>query len=156
MEYNVIYVDDERNARPLVQDGRRPTGPGIFPGGRQPFGVRPPAGSVVVPPSTRPTVIAGSRYAAPSYQPSYQPTVVYQQAPGLPGFLGNVTISDLAELGLHVFAALRALPAAPTAQGDIETDVNNTVIYQTALAEFDQNSQRLRTLGDVVGRFLRK
>jgi hypothetical protein len=161
MDYNVIYLDDdERNARPLVQDGRRPA-----PGWNHPLmggkGMRPATG-IVVPPSNRPTVIQGAGatrpyYPAPApYYPAPQPTVVYHQPSGMPSVLGNMTSSDLVELGLQVLAALRPLPAAPTALGDVETDVNNMVIYQTALAEFAQNDERLRTLGNVLGRILRK
>lgn len=165
MDYNVIYLDDdERNARPLVQDRR----PGWQPttGWQPTVGGRRPISGIVVPPSPRPTVLAGTGvrtgYPAPyaSAQPYYapaQPTVVYHQPPAAtPSVLGNMTSSDLVELGLQVLAAIRPLPAAPAAQGDVETDVNNMVIYQTALAEFAQNDERLRTLGNVLGRILRK
>jgi hypothetical protein len=160
MDYNVIYLDEEeRNARPLIQDGRRPSWQPLV-GSRGPR----PATGIVVPPSTRPTVIQGvgasrSYYPAPAaapYYPASQPTVVYHQPPASASVLGNMTSSDLVELGLQVLAALRPLPGAPTAQGDVETDVNNMVIYQTALAEFAQNDERLRTLGNVLGRILRK
>ena len=148
-EYNVIYLDDdERNARPLMSDNRRP-GTSVF--GRRPMG------GIVVPPSNRPTVIqTGGAASRPYYPAGYQPTVVYHQPAGQAPMFGNLNMADLADLGLQVLAALRPLPPAPTGQGAVETVVNNMVIYQTALAEFAQNDERLRTLGNVLSRFLRK
>src|SRR5690349_16319036 len=112
-EYNVIDLDsDERNARPTITDSRRPSV----------FGSRRPGGGIVVPPSTRPTVITGSRVGAPrSYYPeSYpmtQPTVVYHQ-PAQASGLAGMSNAELIELAALALTALQPLPGAPTAQGD--------------------------------------
>ena len=152
-DYNLILVDDdERNARPPMQDGRRPLA----------FGGRRPA--IVVPPSSRPTVIqsAGAAlaprpyYPAPVSQPS-QPAVIYQPAPQAPATgIAGMTTAELIEIGAQVLAALQPLPSAPTAQGDVETDVENMVLYQSALATHAKRDEQLRTLGNLLGRILRK
>jgi len=155
-DYNVIFLDDdERNARPPVIDNRRPGGSGV--------GRRPMAG-IVVPPSTRPTVIqtagAGATrpyYPAPQpYYPTSQPTVVYHQPAPLGSGLAGMTTAELVEVAAQILAAIQPLPGAPSAQGDVETDVENLVIYQTALATHAKRDEQLRTLGSLLGRLLRK
>lgn len=160
-DYNVIYIDDDgRNAgRPVVQDNRpRPFGLG---GG---FGIGGGRPGIVVPPSTRPTVIQTSAprpwYGAPAFgAPAYgQPPAVYyhQPAPAAGAGLAGMTTAELVEVGAQLLAAIQPLPGAPTAQGDMETDVENLVIYQTALATHAKRDEQLRTLGGLLGRLLRK
>jgi hypothetical protein len=153
-EYNVIDLDsDERNARPLVQDGRRPSL----------IGPRRPAGGIVVPPSSRPTVITGGAVGAPRpyYPPTYpasystQPTVVYHQ-PAQASGLAGMSNAELIELAALALTALQPLPGAPTAQGDVETDVENLVIYQTALAGHAKQVDRIRVLAEVIGKVMRR
>ena len=156
-DYDVIYIDDDgRNARPIVQDNR--TRPGAI-------GIRP--AGVVVPPSTRPTVVRTAspvRTAAPVYSPAPvynpapyypQPAAVYYHQPVGSGLAG-MTTAELLEIGAQVLAALQPLPTAPVAQGDVETDVENLVIYQGALATHAKRDEQLRTIGNLLGRFLRK
>jgi hypothetical protein len=148
-EYNVIsFDDDERNARPTMIDNRRPsTGFGV--------GRRPMQG-LVVPPSTRPTVIqTGGAGMGRPYYPAPQPTVVYHQPPQSAGLMGLNT-AELIELGALALAVLQPLPGAPTAQGDVETVVENLVIYQTALANHAKRDEQLRALGTVIARLVRK
>ena len=150
-DYNVIDLDsDERNARPIISDGRRPSM----------IGPRRPAGGIVVPPSSRPTVITGGGvgsprpyYPSPSY-PS-QPTVVYHQPAPATG-LASMSNAELIELAALALTALQPLPGAPTAQGDVETDVENLVIYQTALAGHAKQVDRIRVLAEVIGRVMRR
>ena len=147
-EYNVItFDDDERNARPAIIDTRRPP---------RWAGPRPAAG-IVVPPSTRPTVIQtpGLGVQRP-YYPAPQPTVVYHQPASPMAGLAGMTVAELVELGTQLLAAIQPLPGAPTAQGDVETDVENLVIYQSALATHAKRDEQLRTLGSLLGRLLRK
>jgi hypothetical protein len=126
-DYNVILVDDdERNARPVMAP-RRPT-----------YGGRVPARPVY-------------------YQAAPQPAVIYQPAPALrPAGLAGMTTAELVEVGAQVLAAIQPLPAAPTAIGEVETDVENLVIYQTALATHAKRDEQLRTLGGLLARLLRK
>jgi hypothetical protein len=150
-DYDVIYIDDDgRNARPLVQDNRRPVTAGAF---------RPGTG-IMVPPSTRPTLVRTTGTALrPSYAPSYAPaptTVYYQSAPAQAAGLAGMTVAELVDVGAQVLAALQPLPGAPVAAGDIETDVENLVIYQGALATHAKRDEQLRTLGGLLGRLLRK
>ena len=113
-DYNVIILDDdERNARPLAIDSRRPMA-----------GVRRPMPGLVVPPSSRPTLIQSAGGYPRPYYPT-QPTVVYQQAPASTGVIAGMTTAELVEIGAQVLAALQPLPGAPIAQGAVETDVEN-------------------------------
>jgi hypothetical protein len=148
-DYNVIYLDDdERNARPLVGDNRRPSA-GVF-------GRRPTAG-IVVPPSTRPTVIQGiNRSYPPTYPTAGQPTVVYHQPATTGTGLAGMSNAELIELAALALTALQPLPGAPTAQGDVETDVENLVIYQSALAGHAKQVDRIRVLAEVIGKVMRK
>lgn len=148
-DYNVIYIDDdERNARPTIVDNRRPA---FGVGARRP-------GGIIVPPSTRPTVIQTGRTASPqAYYPAQQPTMIYHQPASsqMPGLAG-MTTAELLEMGAQLLAAIQPLPGAPVAQGDVETDVENLVIYQTALATHAKRDEQLRTLGGLLARLLRR
>ena len=50
---------------------------------------------------------------------------------------------------------LAGAAGAPNAQGDVETDVENLVIYQTALATHAKRDEQLRTLGSLLGKILK-
>ena len=145
-EYDVIYLDDdERNARATLVDRRKAGGSGrVVVGGRRPGG-----SSVVVPPSRRPTVIhsGGGR-------PRAQPVVI-QEAAAPKKLFGDLTTGELVELAAQILAAIQPLPAAPTAAGEVETDVENLVIYQTALATHAKRDEQLRTLGSLLGKILK-
>ncbi len=146
-EYDVIYLDDdERNAR-ATSVNHRPSG-----GGRRVTvgGNRPSRSSVVVPPSRRPTVIhsGGSRSAD-------RRAVVIQEEPQPKKLLGDLTTGELVEIAAQILAAIQPLPGAPTAQGEVETDVENLVIYQTALATHAKRDEQLRTLGSLLGKILK-
>ena len=150
-EYDVIYLDDdERNARASVIDSRgRPIG---RPGMVRP---RPGGSSVVVPPSRRPTVIhSGGSQGAQAVD--RRPTVIYSQpAPSKLGGLGNLTTGEIIELAAQLLAGIQPLPGAPSGVGDVETDVENLVIYQTALATHAKRDEQLRTLGSLLAKVLK-
>jgi hypothetical protein len=140
MDYDVIYVGDGRNA---VNDHRtnRPSTPWRpLPAG--PTGSR----TVVVPPGTRPTVITGA--ASGYYQPAYGP------APSFASRFGMST-GELIDTGIQLLAAIQPLPAAPTAQGEAGTDVENLMTYQGALAQHAKRDEQLRTLGNLLVRILK-
>ena len=144
-EYDVIYLDDdERNARATVLD-RRKAGGRMVVGGRRPGG-----SSVVVPPSRRPTVIhsGGGR-------PRAQPVVIQEEPAQQRKLIGDLTTGEVVELAAQILAAIQPLPGAPTGAGDLETDVENLVIYQTALATHAKRDEQLRTLGSLLGKLLK-
>jgi len=148
MDYDVIYVDEGRNA---VTDHRSPGRPASpwrpFP--------RPSSGSrtVVVPPGARPTVITGT--ASGYYQPPayYQPMI----APPMSSFASRfgMTTGELIDTGIQLLAAIQPLPAAPSAQGEPVTDVENLMTYQGALAQHAKRDEQLRTLGNLLVRILK-
>ncbi len=145
-EYDVIYLDDdERNARATSIDRRKTGGGRVVVGGRRPGG-----SSVVVPPSRRPTVIhsGGGRTGE-------RRAVVIQEEPQPKKLLGDLTTGEIVEIAAQILAAIQPLPGAPNAQGDVETDVENLVIYQTALATHAKRDEQLRTLGSLLGKILK-
>lgn len=149
MDYDVIFVDEGRNA---VNDHRSP-GAGRPGTPWRPLPVRTPGSrTVVVPPGARPTVITGtaSGYYQPAahYQPTYAPAMPFASRFGM-------TTGEMIDTGIQLLAALQALPAAPTAQGDASTDVENLMTYQGALAEHAKRDERLRTLGTLLVRVLK-
>ena len=142
-DYDVIYLDDdERNARAQHVDNRRRVG-----GSRRPGGT-----SVVVPPSRRPTVIhSGGRSGGSA---SRREVVLQESEPTKKGIAGLST-GELIEVAAQILAAIQPLPAAPVAAGEVETDVENLVIYQTALATHAKRDEQLRTLGGLIGKLLK-
>ena len=143
-DYDVIYLDDdERNARAVRVD-RRTSG-----GRRMVLGARRPGGSsVLVPPSRRPTVIhSGARMGD-------RRAVVIQDEPQRKLF-GDLTTGEVVEVAAQILAAIQPLPGAPTGAGDLETDVENLVIYQTALATHAKRDEQLRTIGSLLGKLLK-
>ena len=109
-------------------------------------------------PTLRPVAAPRVAYAQPiqAMQTQAQPTVIYHQAPAKPSVLAGMTVAELVDMGAQLLAALQPLPSAPTAAGELETDVENMVIYQTALATHAKRDEQLRTLGSLLGRLLRK
>ena len=144
MDYDVIYAGDERNA--VTVSGRSPNG-----------SRRPGPRTVVVPPGARPTVITGGGSSNPSYRPQYAP----QYAPTYYGpqdsFASRfgMTTGELIDTGIQLFAAISPLPAAPVAQGEAGTDVENLMTYQGALWQHAKRDEQLRTLGGLLVRILK-
>lgn len=169
-DYDVMYIDDERNAP--FSYGRRPS--------RRP---RPGGSSVMVPPSRRPTVIHSGGGAVPAdygtvpagygavpagyYPGPMSPMGGYPVNPGyydprfaagLPNPIArfwNLPGGELVELATKALAAVMPLPTAPTAEGDAGLDLENLVEYQRALADHAKRDERLRTIGELIGRILR-
>jgi hypothetical protein len=149
MDYDIIYTDDGRNA---VTDHRtgRPSSTPWRPLPSRPSGSR----TVVVPPGARPTVITGA--ASGYYQPYYAPSApYYAPAPSSIASRFGMTTGELIDTGVQLFAAILPLPAAPTAQGEAVTDVENLMTYQGALAQHAKRDEQLRTLGSLLLRVLR-
>ncbi len=52
----------------------------------------------------------------------------------------------------NALAAMAPLPKPPGTTGDLETDVENLRLYQTALAEHAKRDEQLRALGALAAR----
>ena len=144
-DYEVIYLDDdERNATV------RRTGSVSYSASR-----RPSIGSAFGSSSTRrPAIVRHYGTSGREYAADRRPTqVVVQQAPrrGIAG----LSTGELIEVAAQILAAIQPLPGAPGAQGHVETDVENLVIYQTALATHAKRDEQLRTLGSLLGKLLK-
>jgi hypothetical protein len=145
----IIIEDDERNAPPRrVQAGRRPT---------PIMGRRVPASAVVRPGYPYPQ--QGGRWPygmnPGGYYPQQAPpqsTVIVQQPQSRP--FAGMTTGELVEAGAALLAAIQPLPGAPSSTGHGETDMENLVTYQTALATHAKRDEQLRTLGALLGKFL--
>lgn len=152
-EADVYYVDT-RNAdhRPTV----------VRPGPA-------PTRAVVVPATS--TSRVGWAQPAMSYSntPMYAQPMPYLQAPiyaqppmygqppvmGMLGSLfGGINIGQVIELVGQGFAALKALPAAPSSTGEMTTDVANLTLYQRALAEHGKLDEQIRTGVHIVAKLL--
>jgi len=133
MDYDVMYVDDGRNA-----DHRtRPA----------PWGRPQQPRTVVVPAGTRPTVIT----SRPAYGP---PAYGYGQRVPFAARFGMST-GELIDTAIQILAAIQPLPVAPTAAGEAGIDVENLVTYQGALATHAKRDEQLRTLGTLLVRILK-
>ncbi len=139
MDYDVMYVDDGRNADHRTQGGRP-----------APWGRSPTTGqrTVVVPAGTRPTVITSRpAYGPPAYGAYGQPV------PFAARF--GMSTGELIDTAIQILAAIQPLPVAPTAAGDAGIDVENLVTYQGALATHAKRDEQLRTLGTLLVRILK-
>ena len=67
----------------------------------------------------------------------------------------GMTTGELIDAGIQILAAIQSLPAAPTAQGEVSTDVENLLTYETALWQHAKRDEQLRTLGNLLVRILK-
>jgi hypothetical protein len=139
-EYADIYYVDARNA---VNDHRRPGG-FVRPGT-----VSTPTRTVVVPPpGARPVYTGQAQVLYPQPMP-----VAYPQSP-FAGLFARVTTGQLIEMIVQGFAALQSLPAAPTATDSTRDNIENLVLYNTALAQHAKRDEQLRTIGNIVAKLV--
>lgn len=150
MDYDVVFVGDERNAV-TVKDHRTSRPANWRPGGGS--GSGPANRTVIVPPGARPTVITGGSSSAGYYRP-----VAYPQQP----FYGEsfasrfgMSTGELIDTGIQMLAAIQGLPAAPIAQGEAGVDVENLITYETALWQHAKRDEQWRTLGGLLARILK-
>jgi len=157
MEEADIYYVDTRNADP--RDHRVNV-------------VRPgtPTRAVVMPAATtsrvgwaQPATIYPSTTTAYAQPMPYAQAPIYAQPPvyGQPPFLGTlgalfggINIGQVIDLVGQGFAALKALPSAPSSTGDVATDVANLTLYQRALAEHGKLDEQIRTGVHIVAKLL--
>jgi len=138
-EYADIYYVDTRNAD--SRDHR----PGMRPAGVA-IGNRIPAGW-----STSPAL-------RPTMYPQAQPQVMYAPPPVASTLtstlFGKLTTGQVVEMVAQLFAALQTLPTAPTATKDVDTDLGNMVLYQTALAQHAKRDEQVRALGGLIAKLV--
>ena len=81
---------------------------------------------------------------------------MYQPAPE-PSFASpfGLTTGELIDTGIQLLAAILPLPAAPVAQGESTTDIENMVTYQGALASHAKRDEQFRTVGNLLVRILK-
>jgi hypothetical protein len=68
--------------------------------------------------------------------------------------LANLDTGQLVEVGSQILAAIQPLPAAPVATGKVESDVENLILFQSALALHAKRDEQLRTIGSLVAKLL--
>ena len=150
MDEAEVYYVDTRNADP--RDHRVNV-------------VRPatPARAIVVPPTPSRVGWAQPATVYPNTVTPYAQPPIYAQPPvyGPPPFLGTlgalfggINIGQVIDLVGQGFAALKALPAAPSSTGDVATDVANLTLYQRALAEHGKLDEQIRTGVHIVAKLL--
>ena len=66
------------------------------------------------------------------------------------GMFGRLNGGQVIDMVAQIFAALMPLPAAPSVTGDADTDSGNTILYQTALAQYAKRDEQVRTLGNLI------
>jgi hypothetical protein len=174
MDETEVYFVDTRNAD--ARDHRtnvvRPGGPAraivVPPTATSRVGWVQPATSYPntvygqPPPYAQPPVWQPPGYGQPPYGQSwmYGQPPVYGQPP-FPGALGTlgalfggINIGQVIDLVGQGFAALKALPAAPSSTGEVTTDVANLTLYQRALAEHGKLDEQIRTGVHIVAKLL--
>ncbi|MCA9675426.1 MAG: hypothetical protein KC464_10360 [Myxococcales bacterium] len=134
--YEITFVDDERNARPERDHRERQVV-------RTPFGAKRPR---------RITIQGGGGG-------SREPVVVRQVAADPVEYperrlFGNLTGSEAVEVGSQILASLQPLPVAPVATGRLEVDVENLTLYHAAVALHFKRDEQLRTIGSLLAKLM--
>jgi hypothetical protein len=111
-------------------------------GGQQGFGGRRTTTVPVRTVYTQPTGQPQMAYGPPGYGPQGQPWGS--------SLFSRVTPGQVVDMVAQIFAALMPLPAAPVATADTPTDLNNVILYQTAIAQYAKRDEQVRTLGNLV------
>ena len=156
----IYFIDEPRNAG--SNDHRAPSSTAT------PVVVSTPGGAIVQRPGAARAVVV--QPAQPAYGQPYpmlgrptQAQLAYGYPYAQPGslfgnlprqILGNMTVGHLVDIVAEGIAALWPLPDAPNATGDTSTDVQNHLLYQTALATHTKRDERIRTLGVVLRRLI--
>jgi hypothetical protein len=87
----------------------------------------------------------------------YAPPVAPWEAPPPPivdRLSGNLKLGLIVDAASQVLASMAGLPAAPTAIGDLRTDMANLITYQQALAQHAKRDEQIRTVGALAKLFL--
>ncbi len=148
MDYDIVFVGDERNAVNVKDHRTGRTTPSGWGAGRVPAPGN--TRTVVVPPGARPTVITGGGSTSGYYSPQF---VGYPPSSFAARF--GMTTGELIDMGIQAFAAIQSLPAAPVAQGETSMDIENLMTYESALWQAAKRDEQLRTLGGLLARILK-
>jgi hypothetical protein len=168
-----IYYVDTRNAdvrdlrvRPgTITPARAVVLPGTTTRERLTYAPPPPAWPPGAYPNAMfyPNSFWNAQNAMYAHPPVYAQPPMYGQPPvyGQPPFLGTlgalfggVNIGQVIDLVGQGFAALKALPPAPSSTGDVATDIANLTLYQRALAEHGKLDEQIRTGVHIVAKLL--
>lgn len=157
-EADVYYIDTRNADHRVVRPGNIPPARAVV----MPAAAAPSASRVTY--ASPPTWGASSYPNTPFYPNSYwngqnpvyaQPPICGQPFMGTLGALfGGINIGQVIDLVGQGFAALKALPAAPSSTGDVGTDVANLALYQRALAEHGKLDEQIRTGVHIVAKLL--
>jgi hypothetical protein len=139
----IYYEDDPRNA--TVLDHRRMPPP-------PPRAPMPPTQTVYMQPAAPPP--QRMMYYQPIPAPVAAPAPAPAPANGAAALLGKLTTGQVVEMVVQIFAALQPLPAAPVATKDVSTDLNNMILYQSALAQHAKKDEQVRTAGHLLSRLV--
>lgn len=144
MDPDQIYYEDTRNA--TVLDHRRMPPP-------PPRAPMPPTQTVYMQPAAPPPqrMMYYQPIPAPVAAPAPTPT---PPANGAAALLGKLTTGQVVEMVVQIFASLQPLPAAPVATKDVSTDLNNMILYQSALAQHAKKDEQVRTAGYLLSRLV--
>lgn len=139
-DYRNAYDDDDddlRNARRRRRRRRGPWGMMTHPGPAfGPFGPVGPVGPVA--PWSPMSPYPGQAIAPP---------VVNR-------FTGNLKLGLILDAAAQVLASFASLPSAPSATGDVRTDMANLFTYQASLAQHAKRDEQIRTAGALAKLFL--
>ncbi len=143
MDPDQIYYEDPRNA--TVLDHRRMPPP-------PPRAPMPPTQTVYMQPAAPPP--QRMMYYQPIPAPVAAPAPAPTPANGAAALLGKLTTGQVVEMVVQIFASLQPLPAAPVATKDVSTDLNNMILYQSALAQHAKKDEQVRTAGYLLSRLV--
>jgi hypothetical protein len=68
--------------------------------------------------------------------------------------IAGISTGALIDMVAQAYAALQSLPSAPVATGDAATDIGNSLLYQTALAQHAKRDEQVRTIGSLVSKLI--
>ena len=152
-DYDLSYVDsrnaDSRDHRP---GGSR--APSAGSSGWRPSAPPPPVTTVYVPPTAQPAVYQPPMYPPTMYPPNYPYGPMVPQQSVAASLFGRLTAGEAVSIVAQIFAALQALPAAPVATRNADTDVANHILYQAALAQHAKRDEQVRTIGALVAKLV--
>lgn len=150
---DIYYLDDARNASRdhRAQGGRMVAGNRTaWPGRSRTLVVQPPVPAG----GNRPVYAPQAPVFAPQAPVYYaqQPIMYGEPSPTAGALLGRLTVAQLIEIAAQAFAALQALPPPPNPSPETATNVQNLILYQTALAQHAKRDEQVRTLGALVAK----
>ncbi|HEY4240588.1 MAG TPA: hypothetical protein VGM88_12280 [Kofleriaceae bacterium] len=174
-ENEIYYVDSGRNATVVNRTYANGYPYGLPPAPYSPFSPQAPVPAITRSPVRATRIVhEGTRapyppsgYPQPGYAmnpmeaaamggvgPYMQATPWGYQNPYAPlgGVLGGgrIKIGRIVDIAAQSLAALQGVPTAPTATGEVTTDVQNYGAFSVALANAVKSDERIRTVGSII------